>query len=455
MELLFTKQKDWEKNSPCLCGKAHKSQTKHILITADGISKLQQLLEGLPYKKILVVSDVNTEAAVGKEVKQHLHKESFCSLVFSDSDLIPNEISIEKFMIEAQGKDLILAIGSGTINDLARFISFTKQIPYMIFCTAPSMDGYGSSVSPLLLNGLKTTVEAQVPLAIIGDLKVLQEAPYHMIIAGFGDLVGKYTCLMDWKMSHIFHGEYYCEEITGLTRESVNQAVKQIQSIAERERVGIEKLQESLILSGIAMSYVGNSRPASGGEHHLSHFWEMMFLFQNKPPVLHGIKVGVATLLILRLYEYLWKEKIDWDSIKSHITDFNMENYEQIMKNVFGKASKEIVQEEKKIQRYAKESREKRIMLYQQKWDIFIRETQWHIPSYHQAEEWLLALGHPVTPKDLGIEADLLYASLLYAKEIRSRFTILQLLDDLGLLEKYARQLVFEIYEVKPTWSGI
>lgn len=64
---------------------------------------------------------------------------------------------------------------------------------------------------------------------------------------------------------------------------------------------------EALVLTGASMSYAGNSRPASGAEHHISHFWEMVFLFKGKEAVLHGTKVGISTVAVAKLHELLLK----------------------------------------------------------------------------------------------------------------------------------------------------
>lgn len=382
----------------CECGREHEDTIKQISIGAAAMEDLRNFVRAGRFQSILTVVDLNTKELGVYSIQKMLGSEVCAAFVYPTNNLIPDEKAVEELTAQAIGKDLIIAVGSGTINDLSRHVSFILGIPYIVFCTAPSMDGYASNVSPLIINGMKTTVEAHTPEMIAGDLEVLKNAPPEMITAGFGDLFGKYSCLADWRMGNLFFNEYYCERIAGMAERSLNNVVDNIEKIAFNDIRSVEILQNSLILSGVAMSYAGNSRPASGAEHHISHFWEMVFMRQNRKPVLHGIKVGVATLVIFRFYDYLRSENICPDS----------ENYRK-------------------------------------KWDLFLADIE-RIPTYAQGVGLLKTVGHPVSPVELGIDREMFHDSLLLAKQLRPRFTILCLLDDLGLLEKYAQRATEEIY---------
>ena len=172
------------------------------------------------------------------------------------------------------------------------------KIDYYVVGTAPSMDGYASNVSPLIIRHLKTTYTARPARVIIGDLQVLCEAPMHMLAAGVGDIIGKYVCLADWQLAHEINEEYLCPEVTALVRKSIEKVTENAEAAAKREKNAVAALMEGLVLSGIAMSYIGNSRPASGSEHHMSHYWEMMFLLRHQSDPLHGTKVGLSLIHI-------------------------------------------------------------------------------------------------------------------------------------------------------------
>lgn len=395
----------------CSCKKEHLDTVKFIEVGKNALDNLPGIVEKGGFHRILLVSDLNTVPLAVPKIAEMLFYYAPRIFTFQTAQLTPDEAAVDALMAQAEQMDLIIAVGSGTINDLSRYVSFTLGIPYIIVCSAPSMDGYASGVSALIVDGFKKTVETAVPYAIIGDLSILKTAPLPMIQAGFGDLAGKYSCLMDWKMSALFHGEYYCDMVAAMTLESVEKASASLDAIAKQEDSGIENLYNSLILSGVAMSYVGNSRPASGAEHHISHYWEMAFLAEKREPVLHGIKVGIATLAILKLYAYLQEEIIDWATLK-----------------------------QKQLLRYADENLRIRLNAYEKNWEVFLEKVKNELPSYEQVRFMLETLQHPIHPKEIDISRQLFKDGILHAKEIRPRFTLLQLLHDVDLLEQFAQR---------------
>ena len=303
---------DWkkylQKEISCSCGKTHFCDIEEIIIEDHAIKQLTNILARHSYKKLCVVSDDNTEKAAGFQVYEELNAAGYTydKVVFHDPELVPDEEALISLFSQVPNDcDLILAVGSGTINDLCRYVSYKMKIDYYIIGTAPSMDGYASNVSPLIIKHLKTTFEAHPARVILGDLDVIAKAPLHMISAGVGDILGKYVCLTDWQIAHIVNDEYICPEIMALVRQSIQKVAENATLAAKRDKAAIAAIMEGLVLSGIAMSYIGNSRPASGSEHHMSHYWEMMFLLSQHEDPLHGTKVGVGTVTAIRLYEML------------------------------------------------------------------------------------------------------------------------------------------------------
>ena len=116
-------------------------------------------------------------------------------------------------------------------------------------------------------------------------------------------MVAKFTSLADWKFSSLMGGELYCPVVAKLTKEALEACLTHHRSIAVRNEEGVTVLIEALILSGLAMLIFGHSHPASGGEHYFFHYWEMEFLIEKRPQILHGAKVGVSTALISQLYK--------------------------------------------------------------------------------------------------------------------------------------------------------
>lgn len=310
----------------------------------------------------------------------------------------------------------------------------------MIVATAPSMDGFASNVAPLIVNHMKTTYEAHVPHAILGDTKLLKDAPMKMIAAGIGDILGKYTCLCEWEIAHIITGEYHCRAIEGIVKRSLDTVVASINNAKHRSPEAVESIMEALVLSGIAMSFAGNSRPASGSEHHLSHYWEMIYLFQRKQPVLHGTKVGIGTVAVIKAYELLMAREIDFEKAKEAAKHYSKDQWKEQMIHTYYSAADSVIELEDQIGKNDPEHVIPRILLLQENWDK-LKEVAGHLPSSDTIRNYLDELEAPSSPMAIGIDKTTFINSFLVAKELRNRFGLLQILFDLGLANEIANEV--------------
>lgn len=286
----------------CDCGKKHSCPIEHVIIGKNSLQSLQDICKD--YQSIFMVSDQNTYAVCGREVEGVLGNKIKTDIMFhtGDAPLIPNEEAIEAINQKlVDGVDLILGVGSGVINDLCKYVSFVHQLPYYIVVTAPSMDGYASVGSALILKGMKVTLNAASPKAIIADTKVLKDAPMDMLQAGYGDIIGKYSCLNDWKLSALINDEYFCQKVYDIAYEMADKVKGLAEGIVKRQEEAVGALMEALVIVGIAMAYVGNSRPASGSEHHFSHYFEITGILTETPYLAHGIDVAYAAVLTAKL----------------------------------------------------------------------------------------------------------------------------------------------------------
>lgn len=426
----------------CSCGRDHSTDLKIIDIEEGALSRLPDHIKKLGYDNVFMVGDVNTWEAAGKKAEQELTQAGIghYALVLPDRELVPDEQAVGKVMeVYERGTDLLLAVGSGTLNDLCKFVSFQLGLPYMILATAPSMDGFVSVGAALIHDHVKTTYQAHVPEAVLGDPAVLAAAPMEMIVAGLGDILGKYTCLVDWKMAHLIEGEYYCEKIARMIRESIEIVVEESEGIRNRDKEAVKHLMEALVLSGVAMSFIGNSRPASGSEHHLSHYWEMKFQMERKKPVLHGIKVGVGMIAVTKMYEMLKEEQPDFAAAAKRVPD--EEAWEKKVCDCYEDAAPGILALEKQCRKNSVENRNRRLKVMEEKWPEIRDLIEKEIPSHREMEKMMASLGEPVNPRQIGISSELVRDAVILAKEVRNRFTILQVLWDLGLLDIYAEKV--------------
>ncbi|MBE5784144.1 MAG: sn-glycerol-1-phosphate dehydrogenase [Clostridiales bacterium] len=292
----------------CSCGKKHKVDIRYVCVEKGAIQKLSQRCE--KYERILLVADENTFAAAGREAESQLGGKMAGKLIYSSAHghVVPDEKSIA-LMEEnlPQNCDLIVGVGSGVINDLCKYVSFEKKLPYIIVATAPSMDGYASSGAAMITAGMKVTYTTHPPMEIIADTDVLCKAPKEMIAGGYGDMVGKYSSLCDWKLGALLHGEYFCQEVYDLVKDTTDHICTLAGGLLAGDEEAIRALTEGLILSGISLSMVQTTRPGSGSEHHLSHYFEIVGLIKDEFSFSHGINVGYGAVLMAKVREDMRK----------------------------------------------------------------------------------------------------------------------------------------------------
>ena len=429
----------------CSCGHVHRCDIDDILVGPGVVERLPELLAKDNYQRICIVEDENTKPILGDRVKTLVEKAGYqvSEIVLPGSHLLPDEAGIGSVVTYLpEGVDLILSVGSGTINDLGKYVSHKLGVPYFIIGTAPSMDGFASNVAAMVTNKAKITYSAHMPRAIIGDISVMTEAPMDLIAAGVGDVLGKYVCLTDWKLSNILTGEYYCDYVAELVKESVEKVRHAAKTLAaHRDEQCIGELMDGLILSGIAMSYIGNSRPASGSEHHLSHFWEMHFLQFGEHGAYHGTKVGVGTVICLKMYEWLAGE--DLKELARRPYSFDRQAWEQEIDRVYKSAAPAVLELEDKVHKNAPEKRRHRMEeLLAHKDEVL--SLIGSIPKAEEAEQLLKGLEAPVFPREIEVTDDRVVDGCRYAKELRDRTGLLQILWDLGLADAYGQRLVRE-----------
>ncbi len=297
-------------NRPCACGKAHPVSLKALVMESGGLAKLPDTVSALgDYRHLVMISDDNTYAAAGKAAESLLRTQwpdsgrtfqSIC-LTTPEGGLHATETTVRQVMDAMQDCDLLLAVGSGTVHDITRYVATEKEVDFISVPTAASVDGFLSSIAAMTWHGVKRSFPAKPPIALVADSDILAAAPYGLTASGVGDLLGKYTALFDWRVSHMVTGEYICEKVITLEEEALEALLACKDAVAAKDPSAVETVMYGLLLSGLAMQMVGNSRPASGAEHHVSHLIEMDVLTKDNP-ALHGEKVGVAAALVADRY---------------------------------------------------------------------------------------------------------------------------------------------------------
>lgn len=406
----------------CSCGRHHTCPIASVIIGENACESLPDLT--VEYKHILVVADRNTYAVGGAAVSEQLGVRAADTLIYqTEGVLVPDEKALEALRGRVKpGIDLILGIGSGVINDLCKQVSFECGLPYYIVATAPSMDGYASKGAALILEGMKVTLNAAVPKAIIADVNMLREAPFEMIQAGYGDIIGKYSCLNDWKLSHVVNGEYLCDFVWNATMEAVEKTVRLADGLNRRDPQAVRALMEALVAVGILMAYVGNSRPASGSEHHMAHYFEIVGIVRGEQYFPHGVDVCYAAIETAKLRERLLAVE-DIGAFRHH---FNRERYESEIRRIYGPVADEVLALQSKLGWYGQD----RVSVYREKWQE-IRRVLAEAPSSVDMRALVEQIGLSYGQFQAFYGAEKISDGISYAKDLKDRYSVLWMYDDL------------------------
>ncbi len=426
----------------CNCGREHYAPLRAVSIRKSALEDLPLYARIMGFQSLFLVSDPITYEIAGRAAMGVLRDAGINAKIQVLSHIAFDEGTVGELLIHMpKNCDLVVAVGTGAINDMTRFFSYRVQRPFFTIATAAPMDGFASSISALNVNHLKTTFETQTPTAIIGDTEILKNAPYPMIAAGLGDLLGKFTCLCDWKMARLINGEHYCDRIVRLVESNVQSVMNHSDRARDREPEVLGSIMEGLVLTGVAMSLYGNSRPASGCEHHMSHYWEMMFEQSGRRPIPHGTQVGVATVLILKLAEALQTARVDFAAARRAASAYDPQKWAEDIRRAYGPATEGIIAMEAEAQKNAPAARLARIDTMESKWDEILALLE-ELPSSAIVTERLRSLQSACLPNEIGVDSAMLKNTFLYCKEVRSRYTFLQMLWDLDLLAPLSESVI-------------
>lgn len=400
----------------CPCGRKHETAIKDVRIGSGLVHSVGTTLKENGFSKnLLLVADKNTlkaadgivESLDGFDVEYKIY----------DNIRVAKMEHVEELEKIIAGRDIsILSVGTGSVNDPCRLASARQNKKLCIFGTAPSMDGFASYSSPIVCGNFKSSYPAKSPEVVIGDTKILAAAPTELKSAGFGDMIAKYVGLIDWQISALITGEYYCEKIASLTRSAVDELMEMADKVTVNDEYTAGKIFESLLKTGIGMSFSQNSRPASGSEHIVAHLIECVELRKNIIPNFHGDDVGVSTLEMLKFYNKLAEnesietvnERVDWDDVLEYYgemaDDVKKLNFPE---NIIDSVDKDVLRE---------------------KWGEIVKIIH-SVPSYEQCLEAMRKAGCKITVADIGKEQKLFDDCVKYSPYMRKRLTLLRMRD--------------------------
>ena len=405
-----------EFRKPCPCGRVHTTAVRDVHIGSGIVKNVGEILKSNNFSRnLLLVADKDTLSAAdgildsleGFNVTLHVY----------DSIRVADMKHVLELRDIIRNRDIsVLSVGTGSVNDPCRLACAMEDKKLCIFGTAPSMDGFASDTSPIVKNGFKSSYQAKSPEVIIGDTKILAASPSYLKSSGFGDMMAKYVGLIDWRISSLLTGEYYCDRVAMLTKSAVDGLLSMADRVTADDEETAGQIFESLLMTGIAMSFTKNSRPASGSEHIIAHLIECLQLPDGIIPNYHGEDVGVCTLEMLDFYNSLAqkesvrgvKEEVNWYEVFS-VYGYMADDVSQLNfpENIVDSVNPEDITD---------------------KW-LKIRDIIHSVPSADTVKAAMAKAGCKLPVADIGKTQEFFDLCVKYSPYMRKRLTLLRLRD--------------------------
>ena len=381
-------------------------------------------------RRLAVVSDSTTQRVLGERVERSLAALSTIVPVVLEGRPHADAETVATLRRATLSADALVAVGSGTINDLCKFVAATDGKPYVVFATAPSMNGYTSMNAAITVDGHKKSLPAAVPQGVFMDLEVLAAAPHRMIRAGLGDSVCRSTAQADWLLAHHLVGTPYRRAPFVLLADDEPALLNEPEALLRGDLDAMRVLARTLVLSGFGMTLCGGSYPASQGEHLISHYIDM-FAPTGRADYFHGEQIAVATLTMARIQEALLAAGPP-QLQPATITCTELQRR-------FGSEIGESCWREFEAKRLTVDTATDQSQRVADRWDNLLGDLRATMLPASTVAGVLGRVGGPATPADIGLSSDFYATAVRNARFLRNRYTFLDLADDSGWLGRGMR----------------
>jgi glycerol-1-phosphate dehydrogenase [NAD(P)+] len=374
-------------------------------------------------RRIAVVSDATTRAVLGERIERALAGVAAIVPVVLDRQPHADARTVEIVRRACAHADALVAVGSGTINDLCKYAAAKDGKAYAVFATAPSMNGYASKNAAISIDGHKMSLPAVSPVGVFMDLAVLSAAPVRMIRAGLGDSLCRSTAQADWLLSHHLLGTPYRRAPFMLLADDEPVLLDEPEALLRGDPEAMRALARTLILSGLGMTLCDGSYPASQGEHLISHYIDM-FAPAGREAYFHGEQVAVATLTMARIQEEVLAAGPP--RLRSEIiaaADLQRRFGAEIGESCWQEfAEKQMTPDaEARLERHLADH-----------WDDIRDSVRREMIPAERLRAVLQRAGCPTDPTQIGLSPAFYATAVRNARFLRNRYTFLDLADDSG-----------------------
>ena len=399
----------------CACGRQHSMTTRAAVIESGCLKDFEKYMTqyGISGRRCAIYGQNSYKATADR------HPFAEQEIVLDPNGLHANEISTA-YVLERLDPDIqvIIAVGSGTIHDISRFCAHERGIKFVACPTGASVDGFCSTVAAMTWYGYKKTIPAVAPEIVIADTEIIRDAPAELVRSGVGDIMAKYTALAEWKISNLLTGEYLCPTIYDITKEAADTVMASIPGIIAGDAEAFGNVTYALVMSGVAMQLMGNSRPASGAEHHVSHLIEMEPAGLNvRFPAMHGEKTGVGAVIVSNEYKRL----AETEDIHGRVKPYSPIP-EEVIADFFGPKLKDAIIAENSADCLAAVDAQ----VLADKWPQ-VRQIVAEIPSGDELFAMLETLGAKRTLEEIGVSEADRETIFKYSAMVRNRLTLMRI----------------------------
>ena len=420
------------------CGREHRVGVREALLSDDACERLPAVTAalGLP-RGAVVIADTRTRAAAGAAVAEAFRRRdgSVTEIVLPDppggGGPVCDDHTRRTLDRAVPAEGLLVAVGSGVVNDLVKWMAVDTGRPYVVVPTAASMNGYTSANIAPTLKGVKSLLEGREPVAVVTSTAILRSAPAALTAAGLGDVMAKPVSSADWRLNHLVFDEFYCPFCADLIREIEPIYVQAPEAIALGRPEGLEALYEAILLTGFSMTMAGTSSPASGGEHLISHTLDMMASRDGLHHDLHGRQVGLGTLFCAALYQEVFR---------THPGRFR--SGQTRTEPMFWKGFADAVEDQHVRKRRRQTQAAERLNRESGLWDRLAREAGGLCCPPETVRRVLRQGGAACRLQDIGVSRERFIEAVDHAHELRERYTILELARSAGVLPERTPELV-------------
>ena len=425
------------------------TDTKDLFIGRGVVTRTAEMFMKLfPQKTAVIVADVNTWEVAGKDVHASLNEAGVPQArpyVFEDEELYAEWKYVEKLQEYLASVDAVaIAVGSGVINDLTKYVSHVLGRRYMCVGTAASMDGYTAFGASITKEGNKQTFQCPAPYGFVMDSIIAAAAPKELAASGYADLIAKIPAGADWMLADLVGNDSIDEFSWELVQGGLRESLADPAAVHAGDIEKTEALSEGLLMSGFAMQAIQSSRPASGTEHQFSHCWDMENLCHEGKHVSHGFKVGIGTLASTAVVEFLLTKDLEALDVEKCVSEWkSWSEMEEEINNVF--SGKPVLLSrglnEARAKYVDKEGLRDQLGLIRDSWAEMKVKIKNQIIPFEEVRENLRLIGAPYEPEHIGVSRERMRTTFSYIPYMRSRFTALDVVYRCGMMDELLDKL--------------